>query len=205
MSVLRTLLASVLILAAGGATLAAATDGLRAFTTEGARRINVSKQPRALPSVSIQAANGATLDLASLRGRWLLVDFVYTRCMTYCSVQGSEFARLESQLAGPIADNKVLLLSISFDPSHDGPAQLADYLRRSRSHGTGWIAARPTSAEELDTLMQVFGVAAIPDPFGGYVHNAAINIVDPQGRLVAIMGWDDSASAKRYVLTRLES
>jgi len=201
--VLRTLLASLLIVAAGVATLAAVTDRFRAFTAEGARRIDVAEHPRALPPASLQTASGETIDLASLRGRWLLVDFIYTRCLSYCSVQGNEFARLEKRLAGPIAEGKVLLLSISFDPSHDGPGQLADYQRRSRRHGPGWIAARPTSAEELDALMQAFGVTAVPDGFDGYVHNAAINVVDPAGRLVAIMDWDEAAAAERYVLARL--
>lgn len=203
MPVPRTLLASLLIVAAGGGTLAAATDGFRAFTTEGARRIDVDEHPRELPSVSLQAASGDTLDLAGLRGRWLLVDFVYTRCMTYCLVQGAGFARLEERLAAPIADGQVLLLSISFDPSHDGPGELADYQRRSHHRGPGWIAARPTGAEGLDALLRVFGVTAIPDGHDGYVHNAAINVVDPGGRLVAILDWDDPAAAERYVRARL--
>ena len=155
MRVLRTLLASLLIVAAGIATLAAVTHGFRAFTVEGARRIAVSEHPRALPAASLQTAGGDTIELASLHGRWLLVDFIYTRCLTYCSVQGNEFARLEKRLSGPIADGRVALLSISFDPSHD-------------------------------------------------VHNAAINVVDPAGRLVAILDWNDAAAAERYVRARLQ-
>lgn len=204
MRVLRTLLASLLIVAAGIATLAAVTHGFRAFTVEGARRIAVSEHPRALPPASLQTASGDTIELASLHGRWLLVDFIYTRCLTYCSVQGNEFARLEKRLSGPIADGKVALLSISFDPSHDDPAQLADYQRRSRNRGPGWIAARPTKAGELDALMRSFGVIAIPDGLDGYVHNAAINVVDPAGRLVAILDWNDAAAAERYVRARLQ-
>lgn len=204
MRVLRTLLASLLIVAAGIATLAAVTHGFRAFTVEGARRIAVSEHPRALPAASLQTAGGDTIELASLHGRWLLVDFIYTRCLTYCSVQGNEFARLETRLSGPIADGRVALLSISFDPSHDDPAQLADYQRRSRNQGPGWIAARPTNPGELDALMRSFGVIAIPDGLDGYVHNAAINVVDPAGRLVAILDWNDAAAAERYVRARLQ-
>lgn len=193
MSVLRTLLASLLILAAGIATLAAATDGFRAFTSETARRIDVRERPREIPArIPLQTAQGATIDLAGLRGRWLLVDFIYTRCTTYCSVQGNEFARLQRRLAGPIADGKVMLLSISFDPSHDEPSQLAAYQRRSGDLGAGWIAARPERPADLAELMRTFGVTAIPDGLGGYVHNAAIAVVDPRGKLVAIEDWNAS-------------
>ncbi|HKV66360.1 MAG TPA: SCO family protein [Rhodanobacteraceae bacterium] len=203
MSVPRTLLASLAIVAAGVATLAVATDGLRAFTAETARRIDVREHPRAVPPIALQTARGELIDIAGMRGRWLLVDFIYTRCMTYCSVQGSEFARLQRRLARSIAEHRVALLSISFDPAYDGPVQLAAYQQRSGDRGAGWIAARPTSAAALAALMQVFGVTRIPDGFGGYVHNAAIAVVDPHGRLVAIMDWDTPDVAAEYVLGRL--
>ena len=197
---LRTLLASLGVLAAGLAALAACTDGFRAFTSETARRIDVREHPRALPAVALETADGRIIDLASLRGRWLLVDFIYTRCTTYCAFQGSEFTQLQHRLARPIADGRVTLLSVSFDPEHDGPAQLAAYQRRSGDDGAGWIAARPTNASDLEALLQVFGVTAIPDELGGFVHNAAIAVVDPAGRLVAITDWDEPGEAERYVL-----
>lgn len=183
--------------------LSAATDRFQAFTTESARRLEVRAHPRALPPVPLETAAGQVTSLASLQGRWILADFVYTRCLTFCSVQGSAFAGLQDRLAGPIADGQVVLLSISFDPAHDGPDELAAYQARSRDRGAGWIAARPTSDEGLAALMRAFGVTAVPDGMGGYVHNAAIAAVDPAGRLVAIMDWDATEEAARYVLGRL--
>ena len=203
MSTLRTLLASLAILVAGIAVLATTTSGFRAFTSETARRIDVREHPRALPLVPLQTAGGRVIDFARLHGRWALVDFIYTRCMTYCSVQGSEFARLQDRLAGPIAAGQVVLVSISFDPAHDGPAQLAGYQHRSGDRGRGWFAVRPTSPSGLAALLRVFGVTAIPDGLGGYVHNAAIAVVDPRGRLVAITDWDAPTEAEHYVLPRL--
>lgn len=203
MSVFRTLLASALILAAGVAALFVATDGFRAFTTETARRMDVRSHPRALPQVALQTADGSTIELSDLRGRWVLVDFIYTRCLTYCSVQGTEFAQLQRRLAQPIAAGQVALLSVSFDPAHDGPEQLAAWQRRSGDHGAGWIAARPVNAPGLEALQQVFGVTVIPDGLGGYVHNAAIEVVDPSGKLVAILDWDALDAAERHVTAGL--
>ena len=203
MAVLRTLLISLVLLAAGIGVLAGATDGFRAFTTETARRIDVREHPRVVPSLPLQTADGSRTSIGAMRGRWLLVDFIYTRCETYCSVQGGEFARLQRELAEPIASGKVALLSVSFDPAHDDPAALADYQRRGGDHGAGWIAARPLDEAGLAALMQVFGVVAVPDGLGGFVHNAAIAVVDPAGRLVAILNWDDPRGAARYVTQRL--
>lgn len=205
MSVLRTLLASLLVVVAGIATFSFATDGFRAFTTETARRIEVREHPRIVPDVPLQTAGGGHMKFDALRGRWLLVDFIYTRCMTYCSVQGSEFARLQDRLARPIAAGKVVLLSISFDPSRDTPPRLTAYQRRSGDRGAGWIAARPLNDAGLAALAGVFGFNAVPDGIGGFVHDAAIAVVSPGGRLVAILDWDEPGAAARYVLTRLGS
>jgi len=51
--------------------------------------------------------------------------------------------------------------------------------------------------------MRVFGVVAVPDGLDGFVHNAAIAVVDPDGRLVAILDWDDPQGAARYVMKEL--
>ncbi len=136
MAILRTLLASLALLLAGGAALSAATDRFQAFTTEAARRLAVRRAPgRDSASCACKLQSGARIDLADLRGKWLLVDFIYTRCPTYCVALGSEFAQLQDRLAGPIAQGRVQLLSISFDPGHDTPPQLTAYLQRSRDRG----------------------------------------------------------------------
>ncbi|MGE5946389.1 MAG: SCO family protein [Betaproteobacteria bacterium] len=187
MPILRTLLVSVLLLVLGGAVLTVATDGFHAFTSETARRLAVQRDPPPVPAVLLETQSGARLDLTELRGRWVLVDFVYTRCLTWCLALGGEFAQLQDRLAAPLADGRLVLLSISFDPAHDTPAELAAYQQRFRGRGHGWIAARPTSEDGLRQLLRTFGITVVPDGMGGYVHNAAIQVVDPQGRLVLIL------------------
>lgn len=203
MTMLRTLLASLLISVAGITTLGMVTDGFQAFTSATALRFEIREHPRVVPNARLQTANGRLTDFAALRGRWLLVDFIYTRCLLTCSVQGNQFTSLQERLAGPIAQNKVTLLSISFDPAHDGPTQLADYQSRSGGAGKGWLAVRPTDGQELTALMRVFGIKSVPDGLGGFVHNPVIGVVDPQGRLVAVLNWDDPDEAVHFVTKRL--
>ncbi len=202
MAVLRTTLASAALLLAGGVALAAATDGFQAFTTETARRVAVRRQPADLPAVALENQSGARFTLADLRGKWLLVDFIYTRCPTFCTVLGGDFAQLERQLAGPIAQGRVQLLSISFDPAHDAPAQLAAYLGRFRGRD-GLAGGRPVTADGLQTLTAAFGITVIPDHRGGYTHNAAIHLVDPEGRLVDIFDLGDPDQIRETILRKL--
>lgn len=200
MTVLRTSLASAALVLAGGVVLAATTDGFQAFTTETARRVAVGRRPVDLSAVPLQGQSGAQFTLADLRGKWLLVDFIYTRCPTFCAVLGGDFAQLERRLAGPIAQGRVQLLSISFDPTRDPPAQLAAYLGRFQSRDEGWQAARPLTADGLQSLTAEFGITVIPDGLGGYTHNAAIHLVDPEGRLVDIFDLGDVDRIRETVL-----
>lgn len=200
---MRTLLASLVLVLSGGVALSTATDHFRAFTTEAARRIAVLEHPVDVPAVSLETETGARLDLAAFRGKWLLVDFVYTRCPTYCTTLGSEFAQLQSSLALPLAQHKVQLLSVSFDPEHDTPQRLAEYLQRFRTSDSGWLAARPVDQDGLALLEKSFGITVIPDSFGGYTHNAAIHLVDPHGRLVEIFDVGNSSLAAQAVMRRI--
>ncbi|MGP1680398.1 MAG: SCO family protein, partial [Burkholderiales bacterium] len=187
MSALRTSIASVTLVLAGAALLAGATDGFQAFTSEAARRVAVHERVVMAPPVALETETGDRINLADLRGKWLLVDFIYTGCQTLCLSLGSDFARLEGELAGPIASGRVRLLSISFDPSSDSPRELAAYLERFHRRGPGWLAARPTNEAGLIELKRRFGVTVVADGLGGYVHNSGIHLVDPQGRIVEIL------------------
>ena len=203
MVILRTLLASLALLLAGGVALGAATGRFQAFTTEAARRLAVQQHPAQTPAVPLQLQSGARIGLADLRGKWLLVDFIYTRCPTYCLALGSEFAQLQDRLAGPIAQGRVQLVSISFDPERDTPPQLAAYLQRSGDRGRGWLAARPIDSRGLEQLERAFGITVIADTMGGYTHNAAIHLVDPRGRLVEILDSGDPELVAQATLRRL--
>ncbi|MGH8414143.1 MAG: SCO family protein [Gammaproteobacteria bacterium] len=204
MPVLRTLLASFIVLMVGGTVLTAATDHFQAFTSEAARFVEIRQHPPQVPAVTLETQSGTHINLTDLRGKWLLVDFIYTRCMTYCSVLGGEFAQLQTQLAKPLAQGKLQLLSISFDPQHDAPPQLADYLGRFHDHGAGWLATRPVDADGLKKLERVFGITVIPDGLGGYVHNAAIEIVNPQGRLIGIFPLGNPVPVGQAVLRAMQ-
>lgn len=202
MSVLRSLAVSITLIVLGIAALAIATDRFQAFTSETARRVEVRQNPRRVPPVMLESQTGTRFNFAELQGKWLVVDFIYTRCTDLCSVLGGKFAQLQDQLATPLAQGRVQLLSISFDPAHDTPSQLADYLDRFHSRGTSWLATRPTTVQGLKQLEHVFGVTVIPDKLGGYVHNDAFEIVDPQGRLINILDSNAPITAVRETVLR---
>jgi protein SCO1/2 len=158
-----------------------------------------------VPAVTLENQSGTRFTFTELRGKWLLVDFIYTQCPTFCGILGVDFARLEQQLRDPIVQGKLQLLSVTFDPMRDSSAQLAAYLGRFRSPGTGWQAARPLTNDGLQQLTAAFGITVIPDPFGGFTHNASIHLVDPEGRLVNIFDLGEPAHIREIIARTLRS
>jgi protein SCO1 len=177
-----------LVITAGLAVLGWETDGFRAVTTEGARRLAVEQNPPAVPDVVLIDQDGSRFSADSYRGRVVLVDFIYTDCATICGVLGNDFSRVLDllQRAGGNAAN-VDLLSISFDPARDTPPALKAYGERFGAVTPHWRVAIPASAAGLHALLSTFHVVVIPDAFGGFVHDDALYVVNRQGRLVRIL------------------
>ena len=182
-----TLTALIAVVTLGGAFLWWSTDELRAFTTEGARRLAVAQQPRDLPETVLEGQDGALFGFDDYRGRRVLVEFIYTRCPTVCGALGQSFERIAHRLPPERLGRDIVLLSVSFDPEHDDPAALRDYAQRfPAADGRGWRMARVNDPVQLARLLRTFGIVVIPDGMGGFEHNAAIHLVGPDGRLARI-------------------
>lgn len=177
------------VLVSGVAVLWWGTDGFTAFTAETARRDAVARAPRILPAMAMQDQDGAATDLAARAGQVVLMDFVYTRCPTICIAQGSDFEQARDAIRAAGLADRVALLTVSFDPEHDDPAALRDYADRFGGADAQWQFLR-AAPDDTRALLDVAEVVVIPDGFGGFVHNAAIHVLDPQGRLVRILDSD---------------
>lgn len=201
---MRTLLALLCVALAGGSALVLTTDGLRAFTSEDARRLEVSEAPVQLPVLEVLGADGRPVSLSD-PDRVTLLDFVYTRCETVCRALGSEFQQLQTEIRARGLQDRVRLLSISFDPEHDTSSELAAYARHQRADGAVWQFAVLANAADLPRLLGNFGIVVIPDGLGGFEHNAAIHVVDRRGRLVRIMDITNPAAALAEAVARGEA
>jgi protein SCO1/2 len=189
---LRTVVAALAAASVFGVALWQGTDGLRAFTTEGARRLSVIEQPRPVPAVRLIDAQGRQLTLADEIGRVVVVEFIYATCPTICVALGESFAKLRDQIRADGLAREVRLISISFD-LRDSPEALKEYAEAHGADGRLWIVARPENEQALSTLLKTFGVTLVPDGAGGFVHNVALHVVDQQGRLVAIFDLGEEA------------
>lgn len=195
---MRPLLASLAVIAAGGAVLWQATDGFAALTTESARRVEVLRDMPAVPTVTVETMAGKRLALPPGDGRAMVVEFIYTNCPSICQSAGAELAQLRDRLAsGPLAA-RVWLVSLSFDPARDTPERMTEYGHWHGADGRLWTVARPAEGD-LDALLNAYGITVIPDRAGGFTHNAALHVVSPDGRLLAILDMNDVDGAENAI------
>ncbi len=187
----RSLTATALVTLMGISALWWGTDGLQAFTAETARRTALLGSPRALPAVSLEDQDGRGFSLQDYRGRLLAVEFIYTRCPTLCRSLGMAFRQIRDHVPAAALGKDFALLSISFDTLRDDAASLRDYGRTYGADGKHWRIARVRSEAELKQLLKSFGVVVIDDGLGGFEHNAAIHLLDRDGRLVLISDIDE--------------
>jgi protein SCO1/2 len=198
---LRTALLCGVLALGGYASAAWLTHDFQAWTAEGARRLEVALQPIATPPVRVDGAGIGEQPLRRLLadGKTVTVlDFVYTRCQTVCLALGTVFQQLQLALRSDDARGRVKLLSISFDPANDTPQALAGYATRMHADPTLWRFVRIADAAATRRLLDAFQVVVVPDGRGDYEHNAALLVVDQQGRLVRVFDYSEQQLALDY-------
>lgn len=200
---MKTLVALLLVMIAGTVAVGHVTDGFQVVTSESARRLSLEKQARPVPTALLQYESGTAQPFAqSLRddGRIAIAVFFYARCNAICSVMGAELQQLQQILLERGLDQRIRLLSISFD-AKDEQADLAAYAKRMRARTDNWRFARISDGKQREALLDTFDVIVIPAPLGEYEHNAAFHIVTPEGELVRIIDYDQPEVALDYALS----
>lgn len=187
--------ATALVVVLGCAALYHATLGLQAVSTEDGRRLEIAAAPRAVPAVALDLPTRPLLaDHLRADGRVSIVSFIYARCNAVCLALGGEFQQLQAAIRARGLQDRVRLLSISFD-ARDSAAELADYGRRQHADAAIWEIAGVATADGRRALLNTFGVVVVPAPLGEFVHNAAFHLVDGGGRLVKVADFDQPERA----------
>jgi protein SCO1/2 len=152
---------------------------------------------RRTPAVSSLAAVGAVVpdfalvdqherpvSLADMRGKVVLVSFIYTRCPLpdYCPRMIENFRAVRSRFA-PEMDRDLVLFTVSFDPQYDTPARLAAYARSNRAETPGWHFLTGATAA-IDRVCESFGIEHYPDE-GLITHSLQTAVIGRDGRLSA--------------------
>ena len=192
----RTLIATFTVLLGGVLAFAQLTHGFSAITAETARRQSVARSPVRLPALLGIDQRGARRSLVDTKDhRVMIVDFVYTRCPSICSVLGSNYQQLQTQIEKEHLEGRIRLVTVSFDPEHDTLTVIADYGDRLHANPDVWTVLSPLDADQLRSSLKTFGIVVTPSGNGQFIHNAAFHVVDAEGRLARIIDIDQPQQA----------
>lgn len=191
-NLIPTFAASLAALLIGLVVIFGATEGGGGFTTEALRRAEVARAPQLIPDFALQDGAGSSTALRQMMdadGKVWIVDFVYTRCQTICTSLGSIYQQLQRQIIERGLQDKVGLLSVSFDPVNDDALALRQYAARMRLDPDVWRILTLANVQDRRRLLDAFGIMVVPAPLGEFEHNAALHIVTADGRMIQIVDY----------------
>jgi protein SCO1/2 len=161
--------------------------------------------PRALPDFSLIDQSGHAFGPQNLRGRWSFLYFGYTNCPDACPTTLSTLAAMEKRLQASGAAVRPRVVFVSVDAKRDTPAQLAKYVPYFDPEFVGVTAASQPAIEDLARKLGVAVYLSTPSADGSYAveHGGEILVVDPAGKLAAILTGPFTAAALQSDFSRL--
>jgi protein SCO1 len=124
---------------------------------------------------------GQPLELARLRGRPLIISFIYTSCAYACPTLTTRLNAVAKVAREALGKDSFSIVTIGFDTRVDTAEQMRRYAQDRGVDMPGWYLAAADQST-VDQLAADTGFVYAPAA-GGYDHFAQLTIVDPQGRV----------------------
>ena len=154
-----------------------------------ALKAGVFEPPRAAPAFALDASGGGQLDLATYRGKVVLLGFGFTSCPEVCPTTLAVLAQARKRL-GPQAD-RVQVVYVTVDPERDSAERMRAYL-----HGFDPTFVGGTGTpQQLADVRKHYGVMAERKPVGDSYsvgHSSSVYLIDAKGLLRAMMPYGRS-------------
>jgi protein SCO1 len=173
----RLLLVALVLLAGCGSSTS--SPPRPAFQQQAPRRFRgVVVSVRTAPPIALQDASGRRVTLASRRGGYTLVTFLYTHCPDVCPLIAANLNQA-LRLVGAQAQ-RVSVLAVSVDPKGDTPASVRAYARRL--HLVPQFHYLIGSSVELRRVWTAYHVVAVARRADLVDHVAYTMLVDRRGK-----------------------
>jgi protein SCO1/2 len=131
------------------------------------------------PDFTLIDQDGKRFLSTSLRGKIVVLDFIYTTCTDVCPPFTANFARLQRQL-NPEHKSDVIFVSITTDPEIDSPKIFKAYAQRYGADLGNWAFLTGTETQ-LKEVWRGFGIRVIRKGRGLVQHDSVTTLIDRQG------------------------
>jgi protein SCO1/2 len=140
--------------------------------------------PKPAPPLSLTDSLGKPVNLKQLKGKAVLLTFIYTHCPDVCPLIVSHLHTAQAELG---AESKQLqIVAVSTDPKGDTPKTVAAFLR---AHGmTGRMDYLIGSRKQLGHVWKDWNIVAKPDKSGRDLveHSALIYGISARGKVTTL-------------------
>lgn len=140
------------------------------------------------PDFALEDAAGNPVEMADLRGKVVILNFIYTNCGDFCPLHTELLAALQAMINPTPMRDRVKFVTITTDPSRDTGAVLAEY---SKAHGAdlgNWLFLTTQQGQPEDTTRTVakgYGLEFTQTEDGEQMHGVVTHVIDQDGRLKA--------------------
>ena len=131
------------------------------------------------PAFVLLNQEGNRFDSTTLRGKVVVLNFIFTTCTDVCPLFTANLAQLQRTLKNEHAGN-VFLVSITTDPEVDSPKVLKSYAQRYGADFQNW-AFLTGSESQLKQVWKGFDVRVIKKGRGLVQHTSLTTVIDRQG------------------------
>jgi protein SCO1 len=137
-----------------------------------------------VPNFTLLDQNRQDVSLSQFTGKVVAITFMYTHCPlpNFCYRISNNFGRIQKRF-GDQMGRDVVLLSITFDPSHDTPEALASYGSIWKADPRSWHFLTGSQAY-IENLAHSLGMNYWPDE-GVMSHSLHTVVIDRRGNLAA--------------------
>jgi protein SCO1/2 len=160
--------------------LAVLVGGAPKDAAEGSRLAVIQKAP----AFSLTDQDGKTVRLADLKGKVLLVSFIFTTCSGSCPATTHRMEKVQAALQkrGLLRKHGVRLLSITLDPARDTPGVLRRYMQLYDVDPASW-SFLTGPRDKVTRTIAAWGMWVKPAANGQLDHPSRIFLVDSRGRV----------------------
>ena len=111
-----------------------------------------------IPEVDVLDQNGNALHFYSdlIKGKTVVINFIFTNCTTICPPLAATFARVQKEMGDKVGKD-VHFISISVDPLTDTPERLKAWGAKFKA-GPGWTFVTGDK-EQIDNLLSALGAS----------------------------------------------
>lgn len=146
---------------------------------------------RVLGGYALTDSTGAPLTLEQLRGRPVVLSFIYTSCYYVCPSITLRLRQTAKVARDALGDTAFSIVTVGFDTARDTPDRMAIYGRERGVGGSGWYLASADAAT-MTRLTRDAGFTYVASP-KGYDHVTQTSILDGSGRIVLQVYGEDFA------------